>query len=169
MNPFKLALLGATALLVACGEKKEEVLTYESVAACTSAGVQDAATCQAEFDTAQSRHNEVAPRYARANDCYTDFGYNGCRSHRTSSGSIWLPLMVGYMLAPRLGSRIYTQPLYRPSNDPGNFYTARNGRIGAVSRDGRTQIASSQTTKPQARTRTVARGGFGARARSSGS
>ena len=70
MNPFKLALLGATALtLAACGEKKEEALTYESVAACISAGVQDAATCQAEFEIAQSRHNEVAPRYASANDC----------------------------------------------------------------------------------------------------
>lgn len=170
MNPFKLALLGATALtLAACGEKKEEVLTYESVAACISAGVQDAATCKAEFEKAQSRHNEVAPRYASSNDCYTDFGYNRCRSYRTSSGSIWMPLMVGYMLASRGGSRIYAQPLYRPSSDPGHFYTGRNGRVGTVSGDGRTQIASSQTTKPQARTRTVARGGFGARARSSGS
>ena len=169
---FKIALLGATALtLGACGEKKEEALTYKSVEVCISAGVQDAATCRTEFEKAKQRHNEVAPRYASANSCSHDFGYNRCYSHRTSSGSVWLPFMVGYMLAPRGVRTVYTQPLYRPRNDPGNFYTAGNGRIGRASSDGRTQVAQSQVRQPQARTRTVARGGFGARARgrSSGS
>ena len=105
---------------------------------------------------------------ALTNDCNTDFGYNRCYQHRTSSGSIWLPFMVGYMLAPR-GGAVYTQPLYRPSSDPGNFYTARNKRVSRPSTTGRTQVAKSAVSRPQARTRTVARGGFGARARSSGS
>lgn len=166
---FRFALLGATALTLAgCGESKEEALTYKSVEACISAGVVEAATCRAEFTKAQRRHTEVAPRYRTSNDCNTDFGYNRCYQHRTSSGSIWLPFMVGYMLAPR-GGAVYTQPLYRPSSDPGNFYTARNKRVSRPSTTGRTQVAKSAVSRPQARTRTVARGGFGARARSSGS
>ena len=68
------------------------------------------------------------------------------------------------MMAPRGFGGIYAQPLYRPSRDTGSFYTARNGRIGAISSTGRTQVASSQVNRPpQARTRTVARGGFGRR------
>ena len=169
-NSFKLALLGGCALILsACGENKEEALTYESVEACVDAGIQDATACNTEFATAQARHNDVAPRYNEASSCYSDFGYNRCERTRTSSGSFWLPFMVGYMIAPRGVSSVYTQPLYRPGNDANNLYTANNRRIGAVSKSGRTLVPKSAIKQPQARTRTVARGGFGARAASSGS
>jgi len=42
------------------------------------------------------------------------------------------------------------------------------GRVGAATGDGRTKVAKSQTRQPRARTRTVARGGFGRRATSAG-
>jgi uncharacterized protein YgiB involved in biofilm formation len=164
-NAFKLALLGATALtLVACGEAEEEVLAYDSVKACVKAGQQDEAVCRAEFAKAQKLHNEVAPRYDRARDCNSDFGYNRCYQYRSGGGSVWLPFMMGYMLAPRGGMYVSSQPLYRPSSNPNRFYTAANGQVGAVSANGSTQVAKSQASRPAARTRTVARGGFGARA-----
>ena len=170
-DKFKLALLGASALgLAACAEAEEEALTYPSVEACVKAGVTDEATCAAEFAKAQNIHNQVAPRYTSSRNCNSDFGYDRCYQHRTSSGSsVWLPFMMGYMLAPRRGSTVFTQPLYRPSNDPNHFYTSGSGRVGAASADGRTQVAKSQTRRPSARTRTVARGGFGARAYSAAS
>jgi uncharacterized protein YgiB involved in biofilm formation len=170
-NKFKLALLGASALtLAACGEAKEEALTYPSVNACIDAGIHDAATCEAEFAKAQQVHEQAAPRYSNSGSCYSDFGYNRCSQQRTSSGgSVWLPFMMGYMLAPRGSRSVYTQPLYRPSDDPNHFYTSGNGRVGSRSADGRSQVATSQTRQPKARTRTVSRGGFGARATSSGS
>lgn len=166
-NTFKFALLGATALtLVACGEADEEVLAYDSVNACVKAGQQDESVCKAEFVKAQKLHNEVAPRYDRARDCNSDFGYNRCYQYRSSSGSsVWLPFMMGYMLAPRGGRAfISTQPLYRPSSNPNRLYTAANGQVGAVSASGRTQVARSKASRPPVRTRTVSRGGFGARA-----
>jgi uncharacterized protein YgiB involved in biofilm formation len=166
-NTFKFALLGATALtLAACGEAKEEVLAFDSVEACIKAGEQDEAVCKAEFAKAQKLHNEVAPRYNSANQCYSDFGYNQCRQYRPSSGtSVWLPFMAGYMLAPRGGPGIVsTQPLYRPSSNPNRYYTAGNSQVGKVSANGRTQVARSQVKRPPVRTRTVTRGGFGARA-----
>ena len=172
---FKLALLGATALtLVACGETEEDVLAYDSVDACVKAGQQDEVVCRAEFANAQKLHNEVAPRYDSAGQCYSDFGYNRCQQYRPShGGSVWLPFMLGYMLAPRGGRGfIATQPLYRPSSNPNRYYTAANGQVGAVSRNGRTRVAQSQVKRPPVRTRTIARGGFGARAtrgRSAGS
>ncbi len=166
-NTFRFALLGATALtLVACGEAEEEVLAYDSVKACVKAGQQDEAVCKAEYAKAQKLHNEVAPRYNYANQCYSDFGYDRCYRQRSSSGgSIWLPFMMGYMLAPRVGPRyVSAQPLYRSASDPNRYYTAANGRVGSVLANGRTQVAKSQVAQPPQRTRTVARGGFGARA-----
>ncbi len=168
---FIIAILGAGALaFIFLGESKEEVLTYESVEACIAAGVQDASTCRAEFDKAKALHEKVAPRYQASSTCYADFGPDRCYRQRTSTGSFWLPFMVGYMLAPR-GSRvaIYSQPLYRPSRNPNQFYTSSGANIGNVSATGRAQVAKSQTVQPRARTRTVARGGFGSRSRSSAS
>ena len=165
-NSFKFALLGATALtLVACGEAKEEVLAYDSVQDCVIAGVQDAAVCEAEFAKAEALHNDVAPRYDNANSCYSEFGPNRCHQYRGSSGMVWMPFMMGYMLAPRLGSRmVSTQPLYRTAANPNQYHTAASGRVGTVSANGRAEVARSQVSKPAVRTRTVARGGFGARA-----
>ncbi len=166
-NAFKLALLGATAIiLVGCGEAEEEVLAYNSVEACVKAGQQDEAVCKAEFAKAKKLHNDVAPRYDSSRNCYSEFGYNRCYQHRSSSGaSMWLPFMMGYMLAPRGGPRyVSAQPLYRSASNPNRFYTAANGRVGSVLANGRTQVAKSKVSRPQVRTRTVARGGFGARA-----
>jgi len=163
---LRATLLGATALVLsACGEAKEEALTYNSVESCIHAGIKDAKTCQVEFQNAQALHNKVAPRYARQNECFSDFGYDRC--HRSSSG-FWLPFMVGYMIAPRLSSGIYAQPLYRSTGYPNGYTTASNAPIGSVARDGRTRVAKSKLKRPPVRTRTVARGGFGRRAYSSG-
>lgn len=166
IHSLKFALLGATALtLVACGESNEDVLAYDSVEACIKAGQHDAATCKAEFEKAQRLHAETAPRYNRASDCYSDFGYNRC--YRPSGTSIWLPFMMGYMLAPRGGpSYIYSQPLYRSSSDPNVFRTSTNAEVGRVGANGRSTVAQSKAKRPPARTRTVSRGGFGKRASS---
>lgn len=162
----KLALMGAGALtLTACGQAKEEAAVYDSIAQCEEAGVVDAATCAAQFEQAQLVHQETAPRYAREQDCYTDFGYQRCERYRTSSGSsVFLPFMLGYMLAPRGGSGVFTQPLYRSADDPNVYRTASNKRIGSVGAGGVTQVAKATARQPKARTRTVSRGGFGARA-----
>ena len=168
-NTFKFALLGVTALtLVACSEAEDEVLAYDSVEACILAGQQDEEVCRTEFARSEKLHREVAPRYQQANQCYSDFGYNRCYQ---SGNSMWLPFMMGYMLAPRGGaSYIASQPLYRTGANPNSFYTASSQKVGSVSTAGQTRVASSQVSRPAARTRTVSRGGFGSRAagRSSG-
>ncbi len=166
-SPFKAALLGATALSVtSCGEPQEEVLAYDSVESCVTAGVHDQATCEAEFKKAEAEHARSAPRYQSLNDCYSDFGYDRC--YRPTGSSVWLPFMMGYMMAPRGGiGSVYSQPLYRPADDPNSYYTSGNSRLGSVSAKGETQVAQTQTKRPAARTRTVSRGGFGARAVSS--
>jgi len=172
-DTFKLVLLGAGALGLAVyvfSEPKEEALAYPSVEACIKAGVADEAACTAEFAKAQALHNKTAPRYTNSGNCYSDFGYDRCYQRRTASGgSVWLPFMMGYLLAPRIGSSVFTQPLYRTGSDPNRFYTSGGGRVDAATAKGRTKVAKSQVRQPRARTRTVARGGFGRRATSGAS
>ena len=168
---FIMAIFGAGALaLFFFDGSKEDVLTYESAEACIAAGVQDESTCRAEFEKAKALHEEVAPRYQTSSTCRDEFGRDRCYRQQTSTGSFWLPFMVGYMLAPRgVSAGIYSQPLYRTRSNPSRFYTSGGVGVGAVSRDGRAQVAKSQVSKPRARTRTVARGGFGARSSSGAS
>lgn len=163
---IKLALMGAGALtLTACGQSKEEAVVYESVEQCAEAGVFDAETCTQQFAAAQAEHPNVAPRYARPEDCYSDFGYQRCERYRSSNGSsFFVPFMLGYMFAPRIGSSVYTQPLYRSADNPNAFRTATNRQIASVGTDGRTAVSKSTGEQPRVRTRTVSRGGFGARA-----
>jgi uncharacterized protein YgiB involved in biofilm formation len=154
--------VAALALIVywAWPEKQEEALAYQSAEACIKAGENEPDVCRAEFEKAKSLHENSVPRYRSQNQCQGDFGYNRC--YRT--GSIWLPFMAGYLLAPRGRSSIFSQPLYRTASAPNSFRTASGGRIGAVSVSGGTKISKSEAGRPAARTRTVSRGGFGMRA-----
>jgi uncharacterized protein YgiB involved in biofilm formation len=164
-----IALVGAVAiylLVLASSEDEEEILVYGTVAECIASGENAESECRAEFSKAEKLHEEVAPRYAQESDCRSR--YDGCYRRNSGGSSFFVPLMLGYMLAPR-GSRFSsTQPLYRTPSD-GRFYTAGNGRVGAVSASGRASVAKSKATPPTARTRTVSRGGFGARAAGRGS
>ena len=78
-------------------ESKEDALAYESVETCIRAGEHDADVCRKEFEKAKKLHENSAPKYQSSRQCNGDFGYNRCYQ----SGSLWLPFMVGYMLAPR--------------------------------------------------------------------
>ena len=162
---IKLALMGAGALTLTACSQKEEAAVYETVEQCAEAGVFDAETCAQQFEQAQTAHLDVAPRYVRPNDCYNDFGYQQCQRYRARDGSsFFVPFMLGYMFAPRGRSSVYTQPLYRSADDPNTFRTARNRQIASVGADGQTTVAKSTGQQPRVRTRTVSRGGFGARA-----
>jgi len=160
--------MGAGLLLVAgCDEAKVDTALFESVKQCTSLGFAQQ-ECEANYGKAQQMHADVAPKYMSRTDCEADFGAEKCEiapQRAQSGGSIFMPLMAGYMMGSLLNSRAQTQPLYRTAGDSSNFRTADNKNIGSAI--GRTQIAQSATQAPAARTRTVSRGGFGASARRS--
>ena len=124
--------------------------------------------CNAAAKKAREQHPKVAPKYQSVADCEADFGAGKCEQapYRTNSGSmVWMPLLVGYMMASRMGAagQFGSQPLYRSKDDPGRFRTANNrpipGRTGIVT------VPGSATRPPANKMYTVQRGGFGASAR----
>lgn len=168
------ALLMSVSLiaLAACEEPKVDASIYNSVEQCKRDPLNTSDQCESSFKEAQSQHAAVAPKYATAEDCQADFGAAKCEvaPYKTSSGgSVFMPLMAGYMMGSLLGGRrsMMSQPLYRSAQSPNNFRTAENRTVG--SKTGLTKVASSATSRPTFKSSTRSRGGFGSSGRRFGS
>ena len=171
--PISLLASVSMIALTACKEEpKVEASVYETVEQCKKDSVVSADQCEINFKEALSQHAAVAPKYASKADCQADFGANRCEKapYQTSSGgSVFMPLMMGYMMGSMIGGRrsMISQPLYRSAAKPNIFRTADNRSAGKAT--GRTQIARSVTSQPTFKSRTQSRGGFGSSGRRFGS
>ena len=158
--------------LTACEEPKVDASIFKSIEQCKGDPLTTDDQCESSFKEAQSQHASVAPKYATKEDCQADFGAEKCEvaPYKTSSGgSVFMPLMAGYMMGSLLGGRgsRMSQPLYRSSKSPNSFRTAENRNVGA--KTGRTSVAKSATSRPSFKSSTRSRGGFGSSGRRFGS
>lgn len=167
-----LLMMGAGSIvLTACEEPQVEASIFESVEQCVDQPGASRAACEEAFAIAEQQHAVVAPKYANREACEADFGAEQCEQapeQAQGGGSIFMPLMMGYMMGSMMSGRAgaAAQPLYRSADDPKNFRTADNRSVGAAT--GRTTVPRAAAAAPTAKSETVARGGFGERARSVG-
>jgi uncharacterized protein YgiB involved in biofilm formation len=173
-----LTILGAAAFTVAgCREEQVEAQAFPDLASCqaaaTSGGLFTAAECDAAFAEAETLHVEAAPRYDSLAVCEEQHGAGNCGSEAQQaggSGSIFMPLLAGYLIGSMLGratgGTAAAQPMYR--NAQGGFTNAaRTSNFG--SNAGRAQMGSQQFARPAAtagqapmsRATATSRGGFG--------
>lgn len=123
-----LLLAGAAVALSACGDDApQEVNIFSSVEACVADGRSQEA-CQKAFDNAIYEHAASSPRYTNLADCEKDTGEGACQSVQTQLpdgrvSDIFLPMMVGYMMAEIVDEvgdaaarRRYSRPLYADRN-----------------------------------------------------
>lgn len=165
-----LALMGVSALALGACERAEEVGVFESAEQCAQIDGFGLADCEASQKVAAAEHIRVAPKYTSVEECEADFGSAQCETapqQTQSGGSVFMPMMMGYMMGNMLagGSRAATQPLYRSKDDPKNFRTGDNQKVGG--KTGLSKVGSQVARAPSTKTKTVRRGGFGASARSS--
>ena len=163
----RLVAMGTGLLLVTgCEEAKLDTALFESVKQCTELGFTQQ-ECVTNYQQAQRTHISAAPKYTSQSDCEADFGTKKCEvapQRTTSGGSVFMPMMAGYMMGSMLSGGGRGQPLYRSAGTSKAFRTANNKAVGSTI--GRTKVAQSATLTPKAKTRTTSRGGFGANARS---
>ena len=169
-----LVMMGASAIaLTACEEQQVDAMVFESLQQCYADQALTRAQCDVEYETARTAHIQAAPKYTSLKACQSDFGAENCEQaaqRTTTGGSVFMPLMMGYMMGSMLGgprAGVASQPLYRSVDDPKSFRTADNRKVG--DRIGRTQIAKSAGAAPTTKMRTTSRGGFGKSARGFGS
>ena len=158
--------------LTACEEPKVDASIFESIEQCMGDPLLTEAQCKSSFKAARNQHAAVAPKYANVEDCQADFGAEKCEPapyQTTSGGSVFMPMMAGYMMGSLLGGRgsMMSQPLYRSSQGAKGFRTAENRSVGSTI--GRTKVAGSATGRPTFKSSTRSRGGFGSSGRRFGS
>jgi len=167
-----LVTMGAASLtLAACEEETATTQIYETVEQCQQGGLFSESQCVADFAAAEQLHEEVAPKYTSKEACEADFGVGQCEtseqySSSQSGGSVFLPLMAGYLMGNMLagGQRsAATQPLYRSADDRAGFRTGQNARVG--DRIGTNVVPKSAVSSVRPNLSAVPRGGFGASAR----
>lgn len=172
---LKLALMGATIFtMTACDQPDETASIFESVDECAKFEGQDLDQCRQGWEKAAQEHVRTAPKYTSIADCQADFGPEQCEQapqQTTSGGSIFMPMMMGYMMGSMLSngtrSNVATQPLYRTKDDPGTFRNADNQKVS--SKTGVQTVSRTAAQSPTTKTSTIRRGGFGKTAmRSSG-
>ncbi|MCW1920725.1 DUF1190 domain-containing protein [Rhodobacter sp. KR11] len=173
-----LCILGAAAFALAgCGEDEVDASAFPDLATCKASaalGGQDftAADCDRAYAEAQAIHQDSAPRYDAKVVCEEQHGEEACveaADGNGGGGSIFMPLMAGYLIGNMLNRGTVAQPLYRSA--AGGFSDAA-GRATYATNLGQGKLGASQFDRPAATVgkppmsaATVkARGGFGASA-----
>jgi len=172
---LKLAPLAlAVMTLTACGgnEPNENLTIYESPEACFEANPNMGQECYNAYESAKLEAISSAPKFASQADCEAEFGAaacqtvsneNGERQQYQSSGSMWMPLIAGYMFGRMSSGMVAQKPLYTPQAGAGKgqFYDATGKSYGAAT-PGKTVSVPKGDLKPAPKTtRTLKRGGFG--------
>lgn len=184
----------AAAALAGCDDNamtgKDETL-YPSAEACASE--RDPAECTAGFETAKAEHVKQAPKFTTKEECEAA-GYQVCevgqvQNREGGSGSFFMPMMMGYLMArsfggggmmggyglPPQGGANQTQTQNAP-RQPGTaapagrpVYGDRNGYLYTGGTPvGRTAPGTTSLGSRGIAMAPTSRGGFGSSARSFG-
>ncbi|SEQ90901.1 DUF1190 domain-containing protein [Thalassovita taeanensis] len=173
-----IAIVGAAAFTLAgCRDEQVDAQAFPDLQSCTNAatpgGLFSVQDCEAAFTEAEVLHVEAAPRYDSIAVCEEQHGEGACGSEATAtqggSGSIFMPLMAGYLIGNMLGGRSgmsASQPLYKTSD--GRFTNAARSSSYS-SNAGAAKLSTSQFTRPTStlgkapmtRATAMSRGGFG--------
>ncbi len=121
----------------------------------------DPAQCEAAFQQAQAEHLQTAPKYAAKGECEQGWGENGCQEVRTAGGSIFMPLMAGFLLGRMMGGGGFGRPVHMSPS--GAMYSGRN-QVGQGGFGARAGGLSRQTDLRSTPSGVTERGGFGSTA-----
>ena len=186
-----LAILGATAFALAgCQESEVDAQAFPDLKSCKEAaslaGYVTAEQCETAFAEAEALHLEAAPRYNSLEVCETEHGVGNCGdgpavagSEGGGMGSVFMPLMMGYLLGSMMGGgglgrgAAASQPMYKTAD--GKFTNAA-GTASYGANSGRANVPASQFARPASTVNkppmsaapSASRGGFGGSATSAG-
>ncbi|MCO7507946.1 DUF1190 family protein [Serratia fonticola] len=173
--PVALAI-SAVFMLAGCEQADETVSLYKNADDCSTSNPSMSEQCTTAYNNALKEAERTAPKYATREDCVAEFGEAQCTqapaqagmaAESQSSGSMWMPLMAGYMMGRMMGGGGYAQqPLFSSKNAAspanGKFVDASGKSYGPATAGGRSMTVPKTAMAPKpAVTNTVTRGGFG--------
>ncbi|NIG97954.1 MAG: DUF1190 family protein [Serratia symbiotica] len=173
--PLALAI-SAVFMLTGCEKSDETVAMYQNTDDCSRSNPSMREQCTTTYHKALKEAEKTAPKYATRGDCVAEFGDAQCTqapvqagmaTGSESSGSVWMPLMAGYMMGRMMGGTGFAQqPLFTSQNAAspanGKFVDATGKSYGAATAGGRTTtVPKTAMARKPAVTHTITRGGFG--------
>lgn len=176
---------GAFVLVLAGCEQEQDLTFFETKEQCyrgaAVSGQLSEADCDEAFSEALAEHAVAAPRYESLELCQEEHGEGVCGTPQQTGGetdpqhggSVFMPLMMGYMMGSMLSggqSHAAGRPLYRDAKSGGWFTsngtrTGFSGRPGGVTKGYASTLAAPRTTAiaaPMSRATVSQAGGFGA-------
>lgn len=162
--------VSAVFMLSACEKSDQKVALYQNADECSKANPSASAQCAAAFKQAKAEAAKTAPKYANREDCVAEFGGSQCTQGGMSvesqhGGSMWMPLMAGFMMGRMMNGSYAQQPLFtsRSANSPANgkFVDASGKSYGPATTGRSINVPKSAMAPKPATSSTVTRGGFG--------
>ncbi|OAT53136.1 Protein of uncharacterised function (DUF1190) [Providencia heimbachae] len=178
--------VSAVFMLSACEESDETVSLYTNAQDCSQANPSQAEQCTVAYNNALQEAAKTAPKYETQADCIAEFGESMCTQApaqaglagtsstngeqtaqaQSGGGSMWMPLMMGYMMGRMMGGGAASQPLFSSKNPAspanGKFVDASGKSYGSATAGGRSMSVPKTAMAPKPpTTSTVTRGGFG--------
>ena len=173
-----LFLAGATAFALAgCREETVDAQAFPDLQSCLdtagAGSLFSAEDCRKGFAEAAALNAETAPRYDSLEVCEAQYGAGNCASEAEAttggSGSIFMPLLAGYLLGNMLGGGrgLGAQPLHRTAdgrftNPAGTASYANNTGKGQIGTAAFAKAPSTIGKPPMTKATAVQSGGFGA-------
>ncbi|WP_045049125.1 DUF1190 family protein [Rouxiella chamberiensis] len=167
--------ISAVFMLSACEKSDENVSLYQNADDCSKANPSNSAQCTKAFNDAKAEAAKTAPKYANRADCVAEFGESQCTqtpaqagmsAESQQGGSMWMPLMAGFMMGRMMSGGGYAQqPLFTSKNAgspaSGKFVDSSGKSYGPATTGRSMNVPRTALAPKPATTSTVTRGGFG--------
>lgn len=177
LTPVAIAI-STVLMLSGCEEVSDQTVSmYQNAQDCSVANPNLTEQCTTAYNQAKAEALKTAPKYSSREDCVAEFGESQCTAvtpeeagvtgqQYQQSGSMWMPLLAGYMFGRMMGGAGFaSQPLFTSKNPAspasGRFVDATGRNYGAANY-GKTMSVDKTALAPKpATTTTTTRGGFG--------
>jgi hypothetical protein len=115
-------MLGATGIILAGAwlgsgsgsDEAKDAAIYNDVDECICAGVLNGDTCREQFNQASYRHLETAPKFSSQAACEVEYGVAQCKQSTWNGASVFVPAMIGFLVANHLANNRQPQALMPP-------------------------------------------------------
>lgn len=175
LAPVTLAI-GAVLMLSGCESSDDvEATIYKDAQECIAANPKLVDACNASYQQAVTEAQKTAPKYATKEDCEAEFGAGVCEvatqneqttnnSEYRQGSSMWMPLMMGYMMG-RMSGGFGSSPMFSSNNSRspafGKFVDSTGKTFSNVNGNRTMKVDRSAFAPKPATTTTITRGGFG--------
>lgn len=176
LAPVTLAI-GAVLMLSGCESSDDvDAVIYKDAQECIAANPKLTDACNASYQQAVTDAEKTAPKYATKEDCEAEFGAGVCEaapqneqsannSEYRQGSSMWMPLMMGYMMGRMTSGAYGSSPMFSSNNSRspafGKFVDSTGKSFGNVAGNRTMKVDRSAFAPKPATTTTITRGGFG--------